>query len=88
MRSGSSQTNPTPNPKSKITKIKAKVVRRMGRPPNSSTIEAATSACPKSNPAAAREIRMENNNSQQNMGLVNLQTSQNNGLSNFLLREI
>ena len=34
------------------------------------------------------KYKLENNNSQKNMGLINLQTSQNNGFSNFLLREI
>jgi hypothetical protein len=34
------------------------------------------------------KYKLENNNSQQYMGLINLETSQNNGFSNFLLREI
>lgn len=34
------------------------------------------------------KYKLENNNSLQEMGLINIQTSQNNGSSNFLLREI
>jgi len=34
------------------------------------------------------KYQLENNNGQQDMGLINLQTSQNIGSSNFLLREI